>query len=45
MEHPFIIRVFEDFKEDGNICIAQELAQSDLFDIVKRMPYESMNTE
>ena len=37
MEHPFVIRVFEDFKEDGNICIATELAQADLYDIIKRM--------
>ncbi|CAL6112121.1 Kinase [Hexamita inflata] len=45
MDHQFVMRVYEDFREDGNICIATELGQSDLFDVVQNMNYQILNED
>ena len=45
MESPFVTKIFEDFKEAGHWCIAMELAQSDLYDIIKYCNYKTMQAD
>ncbi|KAH0575575.1 Kinase, ULK [Spironucleus salmonicida] len=44
IQHPNIIKFFESFEEDNNICIVTELAQTDLFEICqeKSLPIEQI---
>ena len=42
MDNPYIMKVYEDFREEGHICIASELGSGDLYDIIRSTNYASV---
>ena len=42
MNCPYIMKIYDDFCEEGHICIASELGSGDLYDVVRSTNYASV---